>query len=471
MRTYLYSILFLVVFPSSLSVFSQNERIREIHIEKSGITAVSLNPFDTIITDIKNNDIVFCYQDSSKSFWYKIKVQTDCEISFDIFPYAEKNMYNFFFYKVPDSLTPYQVKTGNIEPFRANLLKDEMYFSGTGLSTASLITGYDTSSKIRTHNFYHTPYHASVLAKSGDVFLLNIYHMKGGDCGHHFNFKTGLHVQNFNSIIKSCYSDKLAELNVRKDIVLKSAKSELEMISPKYATEKTSTLVLPSAKEATATFVIKDSLKHLPLEAEINSSKQKGIKPIFTSFNKGKYEMKLAKNTGYHLIFSSIGYKNKDVFFMTTDSLKSFINDVYLVPCKEGDNFVMDKIYFYPNSYNMKQGALDEVDKLAIYLNTNPGASIEIQGHTNGNKRIKRSYESNFSGSSKKLSQIRAEKIKKYLMYKGISADRLTAIGYGGNKMIFEKPKNQNEANKNIRVEVLYLPEKKQLLLPESPNN
>jgi len=456
----LHSFLLSAFFILSISAFPQNERIREIYIEKSGITAVSSNLFDTLITDKKNNAIVFCYQDSSKSFWYKINVQADCEIAFDIFPYAEKNIYNFFFYKVPDSLTPYQVKIGNVEPFRANLLKDEMYFSGTGLSTASLITGYDTSSKIRTHNFYHTPYHSSVLAKSGDVFLLNIYHMKGNDCGHHFNLKIGLLGQKFNSIIKACYSAELANMNVRKDIVLKAAKSELEIISPKQTAVKKPEQPFHQGKEAIATFVVRDSSKHLPLEAEVNSSRQKGIKPSFTFIEKGKYEMKLAKNTGYHFTFSSLGYKNMDVFFLTDDSLKSFTNDVYLVPCKVGDNFVMDKIYFYPNSYDMKAGALTEVDKLVAYLKANPEMSIEIQGHTNGNKRIKRSYDSNFSGSSKKLSQIRAEKIKKYLMYKGISADRLTAIGHGGSKMIFEKPKNQNEANKNIRVEVLILSKK-----------
>lgn len=460
MRVCVYVLSFFIFSFISTFIYSQNERVREIYIEQSGITAVSSNPSDSIITEIENNNIVFCYQDSSKSFWYKIKVIADCEIAFDIYPYAQKNIYNFFFYKVPDSVTPYQVKIGNVEPFRANLLKDEMFFSGTGLSTSSLITGYDTSSKARLHNFYHTPYHASVLAKKGDVFLLNIYHMKGNDCGHYFKLKTELHVQNFNSIIKSCYSIELSKLNVRKNIVLKSVKNDLEIMPSVHLDTNTPEQKILSEKEASATFVVRDSLQHLPIEADISSSGKKGMKPIFSFVDKGKYEMKLTKNTTYHLTFSSLGYKKMDVFFLTGDSLKSFINDVYLAPCKEGDNFVMDKIYFYPNSYDMKPGALAEVDKLAAYLAANPGVSIEIQGHTNGNRRIKPSYDSNFSGSSKKLSQIRADKIKKYLMYKGIAAERLIAIGYGGSKMIFEKPRNQYEANKNIRVEVLVLSRK-----------
>ena len=86
---------------------------------------------------------------------------------------------------------------------------------------------------------------------------------------------------------------------------------------------------------------------------------------------------------------------------------------------------------------------------------------IEIQGFTNGNNRIKASpddiSEGSFTGSSKKLSQLRAEMIKKYLVEKGVSAERLETNGYGGSKMIYPNPKNQEEANKNIRVGILIL--------------
>jgi outer membrane protein OmpA-like peptidoglycan-associated protein len=62
-----------------------------------------------------------------------------------------------------------------------------------------------------------------------------------------------------------------------------------------------------------------------------------------------------------------------------------------------------------------------------------------------------------FRGSAKKLSQYRADLIKKHLVEKGINSDRLIALGYGGSKMIYRDPKDQEEANKNIRVGVLIL--------------
>jgi outer membrane protein OmpA-like peptidoglycan-associated protein len=205
-------------------------------------------------------------------------------------------------------------------------------------------------------------------------------------------------------------------------------------------------------------------LKHLSIESEIAFSKnQKDIAQNISMKEKGKYELILQKNMNYHFSFSAIGYKSFDVFFVTTDSLRSFTNEVYLSPLKEGENFVMDKIYFQPNTYHLKEGAQEEIDKLFSYLKANPATSIEIQGHTNGNKRIKGSYKSDFKGSAKKLSQFRADKIKKYLVDKGIPEDRLSAIGYGGSKPIFSSPKNQAQANKNIRVEILILSQKESL--------
>jgi outer membrane protein OmpA-like peptidoglycan-associated protein len=60
-------------------------------------------------------------------------------------------------------------------------------------------------------------------------------------------------------------------------------------------------------------------------------------------------------------------------------------------------------------------------------LKKNPSLKIEISGHTDdvGNEQ-----------SNLKLSQSRAEAVKNYLTEKGITADRLTAKGYGKSKPI-----------------------------------
>ena len=367
------------------------------------------------------------------------------------------------------------VLSKSVDPIRANLFKDKMYITGTGLSVASCVSVQNSCTNDVTKDFYHTPYHSAVKAVKGETLLLNIYHVQGRDCGYTFtlnanpvgNISNGTikFSQKFQCVYKSCYQKQISTLKIQKSVIVNSNKN--------LFVKKDSVAKIPVApKESKATFIVRDSLKHTSIESEISFIKNSnGISPELTLKEKGKYEFRLEKNRGYHLLFSAIGYKSMDVVFITTDTLHSFSNDVDLTPLKEGDNFVMDNIYFHPNSYYLKGGSQEELDKLFSYLKSSIGTTIEIQGHTNGSKRIKGSYKSNFKGSAKKLSQMRAEKIKKYLVDKGISSERISSIGYGGSKPIFPKPKNQAQANKNIRVEVLILSQKESVMTQTAKPN
>lgn len=57
----------------------------------------------------------------------------------------------------------------------------------------------------------------------------------------------------------------------------------------------------------------------------------------------------------------------------------------------------------------------------------------------------------------KKLSIHRAEAIKKYLVEKGITAQRIVTKGYGGDHMIIPNARSMEAIQKNVRVEVLLL--------------
>jgi hypothetical protein len=422
---------------------TENEFSREIVVEESGIHAISRNSTDTIVMDLDNNAVLYCYPDSTLSFWYKIYAKKDCEISFDIFPDNADNTYNFFLYKNKGDFNINDIRENNIYPVRANLFKDEMAGTGTGLSHSTSIDYRDTSSKVREKQFYHTAYHSAVPAIKGDVFLLNIYHIKGTDCGQQFVLQTNIQSQKFQSLYKTCYSKHVA-----------SVKTDAKVKLPPVIVQKPA-LVQQHTK---ATYQVWDSLKHTVIEAEINWTK-KFINSYTTV--KGSGEIFLEKNTVYNVFFSALGYKSKKVTFITKDSIPSFTHYIFLTPVMQGEDFVMDKIYFYPNTYAIKPGATAEMDKLLKYLLANPEVKVEIQGYTNGNNRIKASpddmTEGSFTGSSKKLSQLRSEIIKKYLTDNGVAGDRLIANGYGGSQMIYPKPKNQEEANKNIRVGVLIL--------------
>lgn len=68
-----------------------------------------------------------------------------------------------------------------------------------------------------------------------------------------------------------------------------------------------------------------------------------------------------------------------------------------------------------------------ELDKLIPYLNEFSNVRVNIEGHTDNTGN---------AAANQKLSENRAASVKKYLVEKGISADRMTTSGFGATKPI-----------------------------------
>ncbi|HEV7620647.1 MAG TPA: OmpA family protein, partial [Flavisolibacter sp.] len=105
---------------------------------------------------------------------------------------------------------------------------------------------------------------------------------------------------------------------------------------------------------------------------------------------------------------------------------------------------IASKIFFETNSDKLKVASLVQLDELAVILNRYPEAKLIIEGHTDDVG----TDEYNIT-----LSQKRTESVKKYLVSKGISESRLTAIGYGESKPIADNKTSIGRA-KNRRVEL-----------------
>jgi len=94
----------------------------------------------------------------------------------------------------------------------------------------------------------------------------------------------------------------------------------------------------------------------------------------------------------------------------------------------------------------IKKGYYKDIDDLVTVMKQYPDVNIEIDGHTDS---------IGTAAYNKKLSQKRAEAIKKYMVEKGgIAADRLTAKGYGEEKPIASN-KTKEGRQKNRRVEAV----------------
>ena len=102
------------------------------------------------------------------------------------------------------------------------------------------------------------------------------------------------------------------------------------------------------------------------------------------------------------------------------------------------------KLFFENNSDKLKVASLTQLDELSNILLKYEGASLTIEGNTDSVGK---------DDFNMTLSQKRTESVKQYLVGKGISETRLTAIGNGETKPVASNKTALGRA-KNRRVEL-----------------
>jgi len=177
-------------------------------------------------------------------------------------------------------------------------------------------------------------------------------------------------------------------------------------------------------------------------------SKESGIyQSTFVSTN-GYYEIDvpmgktfqiLAQKPGYQSNRKTLNFKKSDIYF------KEFHIDLALKPLEEGTTIDLNTIYFKKSTAVILPESFEELAYLGEILTQNESLVISIEGHTD-NQGGKNSLQ--------KLSQERAEIIKKHLITEGgVSKNRIIAEGFGS-----IRPLNDNSSEKlrqqNRRVEI-----------------
>lgn len=113
---------------------------------------------------------------------------------------------------------------------------------------------------------------------------------------------------------------------------------------------------------------------------------------------------------------------------------------------KEQGTITFRNILFDFNKYNIKPESYPILDEVTDYLKANPNVKMEVQGYCDN----KGTYKYNM-----KLSDERANAVRKYLVDKGIAGDRLTAKGYS-----FDNPiaSNATEEGRALNRRVVFKP-------------
>jgi OOP family OmpA-OmpF porin len=99
-------------------------------------------------------------------------------------------------------------------------------------------------------------------------------------------------------------------------------------------------------------------------------------------------------------------------------------NDLCMVPepPKVDEKFVIENVYYDYDKAELKPESYSALDEIVRMLTIYPTMEIELSAHTDS--KGAESY-------NQKLSEARAKSVMNYLISKGISAERLKAVGYG----------------------------------------
>jgi outer membrane protein OmpA-like peptidoglycan-associated protein len=126
-----------------------------------------------------------------------------------------------------------------------------------------------------------------------------------------------------------------------------------------------------------------------------------------------------------------------------TNPLDSTDDVIKTIKSEVGESIVLEGVVFKTGSSEIMPESKDILEKAYNTLKYNNSICVEIQGHTdNVGKKNK----------NMKLSLERAESVKKYLVQKGIEADRITTKGFGPDKPAASNSTEEGR-QKNRRIE------------------
>ena len=362
-------------------------------------------------------NVVYYQEDDQFSFWYKLTIVEDCDLSFQVASTNDRDDYDFLLYRYNgdnfcDTLKYKPLKAVSVNSYYTSAKDNEILEDGNLAS-----------------------YQAAFRAKAGDTYYLTVLSLTKDDCGHKLFVKTGDQKMTVSAVHRPCFAFNQPE---KEYTVITANPSEDVSVSGLVKDQKTD-------QEIAALVEITD--QETGEVITLNSSAAEG------------YEVKLKRSHPYRLKCSAPGYEDIDgviEFYNPT------IYNFNLPKLREGTNWVLENIYFHPNTFAFKEGASKDLETLFDFLKKNDNVNVEIQGHTAANTPVRqvrpqyngRSEEWTFTGSAKKLSKMRAIAVKNYLVDKGIAEDRIATKGYGAENMRYKNPRSQTERSKNMRVEV-----------------
>jgi outer membrane protein OmpA-like peptidoglycan-associated protein len=160
----------------------------------------------------------------------------------------------------------------------------------------------------------------------------------------------------------------------------------------------------------------------------------------------GKFTIGLPGGTTYQAKIKGVGSeKSYEVFSIPKlQENRNYGKSQFIIQYEPPRVFTLDEVYFDVNKASLRRQSYAELNELVDFMKRKKNIRIEIAGHTDSTGEEE---------DNMKLSQRRADRVKQYLVKKGIDANRIEAKGYGENQPVADNS-TKTGRQKNRRTEV-----------------
>ncbi len=193
---------------------------------------------------------------------------------------------------------------------------------------------------------------------------------------------------------------------------------------------------------------IVDARTQRPLEAKIRFGAAQSAYFRHEGLAKnGTFRLKVPTGIPYILEAESPGYLTSALrlhFEEPPPAYRDYEVELPLDPLEENGLITLAPIYFERSKAIIRELSYPELDRLAYILQSNPGLHIRIEGHTDNVGRPE---------DLLRLSEERAEAIRRFLIAKGIAPERIETAGFGASRPVTDNDSEESRAL-NRRVEI-----------------
>ena len=160
-----------------------------------------------------------------------------------------------------------------------------------------------------------------------------------------------------------------------------------------------------------------------------------------TTDARGGYQLSLLAGR-YAVSASSGGLLTVRDTLLITASMR---RDLLLRPAAVGASVDLASIIFAQGKAGLLAESYAELNRLAVALQDNPATEVRLEGHTD-----------NVGPADKNqtLSEQRVQEVKRYLVSRGVAAERISTIGYGGSRPRYANTREETR-RLNRRVEMV----------------